>query len=197
MERELTAEAFIRLLERLGDDEEQAAQKYEDLRHTLIRSGAPFPEEHADETFNRLAQKLDEGVEIRNLNDYIYTVARLVWLEALKGGHKRRAPLDEIGHEPVALDTSRETAEKEVRLNCLDDCLDALPGESRDLIMEYYVDEKRGRIDRRRDLAERLGLRRDALANRAQRLRDKLEQCVTRCLRKKQRYEGESFATTK
>jgi len=51
--------------------------------------------------------------------------------------------------------------------------------------MEYYVDEKRGRIDRRRDLAERLGLRRDALANRAQRLRDKLEQCVTRCLKKK------------
>jgi RNA polymerase sigma factor (sigma-70 family) len=189
MERELTAQAFIRLLERLGDDEEQAAQKYEDLRHTLIRSfewrGAPFPEEHADETLNRLARKLDEGVEIRNLSDYTYTVARLVWLEAIKGGHQRRAPLDEIEHEPVAPDTSREIAEKEERLNCLDDCLDALPSESRALIMEYYVDEKRGRIDRRRDLAERLGLRRDALANRAQRLRDKLEQCVTRCLRKK------------
>ena len=189
MERELTAQAFIRLLKRLGDDEDQAAKNYEDLRHTLIRSfewrGAPFPEEHADETLNRLARKLDEGVEIRNLSDYTYTVARLVWLEALKGNQKRRAPVDEIDHEPVALDASRETAEKEVRLTCLDDCLDALPRENRDLIMEYYVDEKRGRIDRRRDLAERLGLRRDALANRAQRLRDKLEQCVTRCLRKK------------
>jgi RNA polymerase sigma factor (sigma-70 family) len=186
---ELTAQAFIRLLERLGNDEEQAAKQYEDLRHTLIRSfewrGAPFPEEHADETFDRLARKLDEGVEIRNLNDYTYTVARLVWLEALKRDRKRGAPLDEIEREPMALDTSREIAEKEVRLNCLDNCLDVLPGESRDLIMEYYVDEKRGRIDRRRDLAERLGLRRDALANRAQRLRDKLEQCVTRCLRKK------------
>jgi len=189
MERELTAQAFSRLLERLGDDEDQAAKNYEDLRHTLIRSfewrGAPFPEEHADETLNRLARKLDEGVEIRNLSDYTYTVARLVWLEALKGNQKRRAPLDEIDHEPVALDASRETAEKEVRLTCLDDCLDALPRENRDLIMEYYVDEKRGRIDRRRVLAERLGLRRDALANRAQRLRDKLEQCITRCLRKK------------
>lgn len=186
---ELTAQGFIKLLERLGDDEEQAAKKYEDLRHLLIRSfewrGAPFPEEHADETLNRLARKLDEGVEIRNLSDYAYTVARLVWLEALKGSDKRRTPLDEIEHEPAAPDTSRETTEKEARLVCLDDCLDALPGESRDLIMEYYVDEKRGRIDRRRDLAERLGLRRDALANRAQRLRDKLEQCVTRCLRKK------------
>jgi RNA polymerase sigma factor (sigma-70 family) len=189
MERELTAQAFIRLLERLGDNEEQAAQNYENLRHTLIRSfewrGAPFPEEHADETINRLARKLDEGVEIRNLNDYTYTVARLVWLEALKGGHKRLTPLDEIEHEPIAPDTSSEIAEKEQRLSCLDDCLDALPRESRDLIMEYYVDEKRGRINRRRDLAERLGLRRDALANRSQRLRDKLEQCVTRCLQKK------------
>jgi len=186
---DLTSQAFIRLLERLGDDEEQAANRYEDLRHTLIRSfewrGAPFPEEHADETFNRLARKLDEGVEIRNINDYTYTVARLVWLEAIKSSDNRRAPLDEIQHEPLAIDTSSEVAEKEDRLDCLDDCLDALPYGNRDLIMEYYVDEKRGRIDRRRDLAERLGLRRDALANRAQRLRDKLEQCVTRCLNKK------------
>ena len=193
MARELTSQAFIKLLERLGEDEEQAAQKYEDLRHTLIRSfewrGAPFPEEQADETFNRLARKLEEGVEIRNINDYAYTVARLVWLEALKGSDKRGAPLDEIQSEPIAPDTSREVAEKEDSLDCLDDCLDALPYASRDLIMEYYVDEKRDRIDRRRDLAERLGLRRDALANRAQRLRDKLEQCVTQCLQKKSRYE--------
>jgi len=189
MERELTAQAFIRLLKRLGDDEDQAAKKYEDLRRLLIRSfewrGAPFPEEHADETFNRLARKLEEGVEIRNISDYAYTVGRLVWLEAIKGIDNRRTPLDEIEHEPIALDTTAEKAEREDRLTCLDDCLDALSFESRDLIMEYYVDEKRGRIDRRRDLAERLGLRRDALANRAQRLRDKLEQCVKRCLRKK------------
>jgi RNA polymerase sigma factor (sigma-70 family) len=189
MARELTAQAFIRLLERLGDDEQQAAKKYEELRRLLIRSfewrGAPFPEEHADETLNRLARKLEEGVEIKNINDYAYTVARLVWLETLKSSDNRRAPLDEIQHEPVALDTNEEMAEREDRLTCLDDCLDALPFESRDLIMEYYVDEKRGRIDRRRDLAERLGLRRDALANRAQRLRDKLEQCVKRCLPKK------------
>ena len=198
---ELTAQAFIRLLERLGDDEDQAARKYEDLRHTLIRSfewrGAPFPEEHADETFNRLARKLDEGVEIRNISDYAYTVARLVWLESLKGSDKRNTPLDEIQTEPIAPDKSREVTEREDSLDCLDDCLDALPYASRDLIMEYYVDEKRDRIDRRRDLAERLGLRRDALANRAQRLRDKLEQCVTRCLQKKNRYEATTFSTKK
>jgi RNA polymerase sigma factor (sigma-70 family) len=201
MARELTSQAFIKLLERLGDNEEQAAQKYEELRLTLIRTfewrGAPFPEEHADETFNRLARKLEEGVEIRNINDYAYTVARLVWLEGLKGSDKRSAPLDEIQNEPIALDTSHEVTEKEDSLDCLDDCLDALPYASRDLIVEYYVDEKRDRIDRRRDLAERLGLRRDALANRAQRLRNKLEQCVTLCLKEKQRYEARTFSTKK
>ena len=201
MERELTSQAFIRLLARLGDDPEEAATKYEELRRTLIRyfewRGAPFPEEHADETVNRLARKLDEGVDIRNLNDYTYSIARLVWLETFKGSDKRHESLDEIQYEPIALDTSREVTEKENSLDCLDDCLDALPYASRDLIMEYYVDEKRDRIDRRRVLAERLGLRRDALANRAQRLRDKLEQCVTRCLQKKERYEARTFSTKK
>jgi len=189
MERELTAQAFIRLLKRLGEDEEEAGKKYEELRRTLIRSfewrGAPFPEEHADETFNRLARKLDSGVEIRDISDYSYEVARLVSLEALKKGHTRREQLNEVEHETVAPNTSDEMAEKEDRLTCLDDCLEALPSENRELIMEYYCDEKRGQIDRRKDLAARLGLRRDALANRAQRLRDKLEQCVTRCLKKK------------
>jgi len=189
MERELTAQAFIRLLKRLGEDEEEAGKKYEELRRTLIRSfewrGAPFPEEHADETFNRLARKLDSGVDIRDIDDYSYEVARLVSLEALKKGHTRREQLNEVELETVAPNTSDEMAEKEDRLTCLDDCLEALPSENRELIMEYYCDEKRGQIDRRKDLAARLGLRRDALANRAQRLRDKLEQCVTRCLKKK------------
>lgn len=189
MERELTAREFIRLLKYLGEDEDEAGRKYEDLRRTLIRffewRGAPFPEEHADETFNRLARKLDAGVEIRDISHYSYEVARLVCLEALKKGQNRREQLDESEHEIAAPDASVEVVEKEVRLACLDDCLDALSDENRELIVEYYSDEKRRQIDRRKDLAARLGLRRDALANRAQRLRDKLEQCVKRCLKKK------------
>ena len=53
------------------------------------------------------------------------------------------------------------------------------------LIVEYYQDERRDRIGRRKALADALGLRREALANRAQRLRDKLEQCVRRCFNEK------------
>jgi DNA-directed RNA polymerase specialized sigma24 family protein len=189
MESALTADAFTKLLNRLDADRERAGEKYEDLRRTLVRffewRAAPFPEEQTDETFNRIARKLDEGIEIINVGSYCHEVARLVCLEAFKGHESRRAPLEEINLEARASDTTDEKAEKEQRLSCLDDCLRVLPVESRELITEYYCDEKRGRIDRRKALADRLQLRRDALANRAQRVRDKLEQCVIRCLRKK------------
>ena len=188
MEPGLTARAFTKLLHHLGEHQEEAGEKYEDLRRTLIRffewRGALFPEEHTDESLNRVARKLDEGIEIKNIGGYCYEVARLVYLESLKGHDSRRASLEEITPQAVAPETD-EAAEKEQRLTCLDDWLGVLPIESHELITEYYCDEKRGRIDRRKALAERLGLRRDALANRAQRVRDRLEHCVTRCLKTK------------
>lgn len=190
MEQGLTANAFAKLLDCLAEDRERAGDKYEDLRRTLTRffewRGAPFPEEHTDETFNRVARRLDEGVEIKNIGGYCYEVARFVCMEALKGHDSRRSSLEAIKREGAAAETSDEAVEKELRLTCLEDCLRVLPIESRELITEYYRDEKRGRIDRRKALAERMGLRRDALANRVQRVRDRLEQCVADCLKKKQ-----------
>ena len=189
MTPELNARTFAQLLDCLDADPERAGEKYEDLRRTLIRfflwRGAPFPEEHTDETFNRLAKKLGAGIEIKNIGAYSYEVARLVCLEALKNSAGKRAPLDAIKHKASAADFKDEVEEKELRLTCLENCLSGLPAEGRLLIVEYYQDESRGRIDRRRALAERLGLQREALANRAQRVRDKLEHCVTRCLKKK------------
>src|SRR5436305_9402910 len=94
----LTGEAFSKLLARLDADRERAGEKYEDLRHTLIKffewRGAPSPEDHADETLNRIARKLDEGVEIKSVGGYCREVARLVLLEVWKGSDRRREPLD-------------------------------------------------------------------------------------------------------
>src|SRR5205085_9009224 len=185
----LTGEAFSKLLARLDPDRERAGEKYEDLRRTLIKffewRGAPFPEEQTDETFNRVARKLNEGVEIKNVGGYCYEVARLVCLEALKGNDRRRDPLGTNYPDTAGADAADSALERERLLDCLERCLNRLPAESRALIVEYYRDEKRDRIERRKALAEALGLRREALANRAQRLRDKLEQCVTRCFNKK------------
>jgi len=188
MQAGLTADIFGKLLARLDPDRERAGERYEDLRRTLTRffewRNAPFPEEQTDEVFNRIARKLFEGVEIRNIGSYCYEVARLVCLEALKGRDSKRASLDH-SHDVAVVDRADEERENEIRLSCLEDCLDSLPIENRELIVEYYKESKRDRIERRKSLAASFGLQREALANRAQRLRDKLEQCVKSCLRRK------------
>ena len=183
----LTENAFAKLLASLSADRELAGEEYENLRRTLIKffewRSAPFPEEQVDETFNRVARKLEEGVQVKNIGGYCYEVARLVCLEAFKGHDSKRSPLDELRGVADVAGSSDEALEKELRLSCLDLCLEELPQESRELIVEYYKDDRRSRIDHRKALASRVGLRRDALANRAQRLRDKLEQCVAKCLK--------------
>jgi len=185
----LTADAFTKLLACLDANRERAGERYEELRLTLTRffewRGAPFPEHQTDEVFDRVARKLTEGIEIRNIGGYCYEVARLVCLEALKGNERKRASLDPDSLEVAAVYQTEDANEKELRLGCLDECLDSLPAESRDLIVNYYNDDDRNRIERRKSMAESLGLQREALANRAQRIRGKLEQCVNRCLHRK------------
>jgi DNA-directed RNA polymerase specialized sigma24 family protein len=181
----LSEEAFARLLARLDPDRGRAGERYEDLRRTLVRffewRRAPFPDEHADETFDRVARRLAEGVEISNFGGYCYEVARLVYLETLKGPRARQTPLESA--EPTAIaEAGLEATRKEARMACLDECLASLTPDSRELIVAYYRNDGRDRIDARKAMAAGRGLRLEALANRAQRLRDKLERCVTACL---------------
>jgi DNA-directed RNA polymerase specialized sigma24 family protein len=65
-----------------------------------------------------------------------------------------------------------------LRLESLDRCLQKLKPEQRDLIGEYYRDTGREKIERRRDLANRLGITMNALGIRAYRIRDALMECV-------------------
>jgi DNA-directed RNA polymerase specialized sigma24 family protein len=185
----LTAESFAKLLACFDLDRDRAGEKYEDLRRTLIRffewRGAPFPEEHADESFNRVARKLAEGLEINNVRGYCYEVARLVCLEAFKGPDSKREPLEPDHQWVPVVSTLEDAHERENLMICLDLCLESLPEDGRRLLLEYYQDDTRRQIDRRKALAASLKLNREALANRAQRLRAKLEQCVTRCFKKK------------
>jgi len=186
MARSLTPETFRKLLDKLDPDQDRAGQRYEQLRRALIRffewRNAPFPEEHSDETLDRLAHKLDEGIDIRNPGAYCYEIARLVFLESLKGhGHKRRPLESHDLRDQSVPDTADDDRRHERRLACLDGCLRALPHHSRELILDYHH-ASRGALRQRRALAERLGLRREVLANRAQRVRNRLELCVANCL---------------
>ena len=182
----LTSEAFGKLLARLDPDPEAAGEEYETLRRMLVRffewRGASFPEELADETLNRVTRKIDQGLEIKDLSGYCYGVARLLYLETSKSPDSRRAT---VGDLEAVVAPQPEAIADEPRLRCFERCLQSLPADSRLLITEYYQHEQRAKIAGRKELAVRLGIPINALRSRATRIRDRLENCVNDCMRRK------------
>ena len=75
------------------------------------------------------------------------------------------------------------SAAQEQRLGCLDWCLEQLKPDQRDLVIEYDREVRRLKIERRRELARRLGISMNALGIRACRIRAVLETCVEGCCR--------------
>lgn len=180
----LTSEALDRLLYHFAEDPAEAARLYEAMRVKLTRyfewHSSVFAEKDVDETFDRVARRISEGETIFNLNAYFSSVARLVFMESLRE-RQRIQPLEtapEVVAEPPAYDD-----QKEVRSRCLDECLDKLPVESRKLILAYYHEEGRAKIDRRKQLADALDIPLNALRIRAHRIRVNLEECVLNCLK--------------
>ncbi|MDQ3802314.1 MAG: sigma-70 family RNA polymerase sigma factor [Acidobacteriota bacterium] len=131
-------------------------------------------EDLADETINRVARKVDalEGSYVGDPAPYFYGVARKVFMEYLR---RRSRPLRPP--PPVA---SRD--ELEPRLKCLDECLEKLKPESRELILRYYQEQKQAKISSHKEMSEHLRLNAGALRARAHRIRVKLEKCVLECL---------------
>src|SRR5262245_828406 len=173
----LTQEAFDTMLNWLDPSREQAGRKYETIRSRLImvfaRRGCPIPEELTDETFNRVARRVQD-VSVSYVGDpalYFYGVAQKVHLE-----YVRKKPVS----KPLPAPDPAEDVER--NLTCLEQCMDNLDSESRQLILEYYQEEKRAKIDHRRQLAARLGLGAQALRMRASRIRAALQSCVADCL---------------
>ena len=181
----LTAEAFQRLLSCLDADHERAGAKYEAIRRKLVKSfdwrGAHFPEECADETINRIIRKLEAGGSIRDIPTYCYGIARLVFLETLKKPDNRHISLDELSSVAAPSLQEEDSGERE----CFERCLGELPAESRQLILQYFQDERRDKINNRQAMANRLGIPLNALRSRIQRIKDKLEQGVAACLGRK------------
>lgn len=183
----MIADGYEKLLASLNASPPLAEEAFERLRRLLIRvlsgRGARYPEDLADETLSRVAGKMAAGKLVVNIPAYSLEVARRVWLESLQDEGKNM----DIDPDDDWIDKAdgQETERKERRSVCLDDCKATLPPESRYLITEYYSCSGRQLIERRRELAEQFGLTREALANRAQRLRHKLETCILNCEKKK------------
>ena len=179
----LTQEAFDRLLVALGGDRDSAAQKYLEIRTNLVRffewRGCSFPEDHADETINRIAKRVAEGEEILNYSGYAVGVARLLLLEINKGRQREQLALAEIGQVSEAYE---EKDDGEHRLVCLRSCLETLTTDNRALILQYYQGEKGEKIQNRKKLMDQFGIPVNTLRMRALRLREKLQSCVEECV---------------
>jgi len=179
----LTQEAFDRLLVALGGDRDSAAQKYLEVRTNLVRffewRGCSFPEDHADETINRIAKRVAEGEEILNYSGYAVGVARLLLLEINKGRQREQLALAEIGQTSEAYE---EQDDGEHRLVCLRSCLETLTTDNRALILQYYQGEKGEKIQNRKKLMDQFGIPVNTLRMRALRLREKLQSCVEECV---------------
>ena len=179
----LTQEAFDRLLVALGGDRDSAAQKYLEIRSNLVRffewRGSSFPEDHADETINRIAKRVAEGEEILNYSGYAVGVARLLLLEINKGRQREQLALAEIGQASEAYE---EKDDGEHRLVCLRSCLETLTTDNRALILQYYQGEKGEKIQNRKKLMDQFGIPVNTLRMRALRLREKLQSCVEECV---------------
>lgn len=168
----LTQESFDDLLCWLDPNRELAARRYEEIRQKLITlftcRGCHEAEDMADETINRVAAKLPEirsGYE-GDTALYFYGVARKVQLEFAR---RRPVPMLPVSNEDEAL------------YECLEKCLHQLTAHSREMILQYYQEEKRAKVDQRRWQAQRLGIPINALRIRVHRLRAVLQQCVEKC----------------
>ena len=193
----LTQESFDKLLASLGDDRESAGERYLEIRSNLIRffewRGSPFPEDHADETINRIAKRISEREEIRNPASYFLGVARMLLLEINRERIRQQQALNEL---TSLSNTSNQPDESEAALQCLRECLQHLSSENRELILEYYNGEKAAKIDSRKKLAERFGIPVNTLRMRALRIREDLQRCVEKCQEQcTSNYTDRSFAT--
>jgi DNA-directed RNA polymerase specialized sigma24 family protein len=175
-EWKLTTSAFERLLSALDPDRERASLAYEALRERTIGLlewwGAIGASELADETFDRVARKLEEGTFVPqgSLGPFVRGVARMVFYEST------REPLSQLEDTEVPL--SEESVDVEPALACLDECLAAMSSDDRTLVLRYYDNDKKLRPA----LANELGISMTALRIRTCRLRARLEACVVKCM---------------
>jgi len=167
----LSQQELDALLAWLAPCREQAGEKYEAIRRTLLKffesrqCGAP--EEHVDETIDRVARRVAGGELIRSEPyRYFRGVAKMISLEYFR----RRARVLDL--HLLARDALQYSDE---RTRCLDECLRSLPAHTRELLEGYY-------LGNRAALAATLGITPNALRLRVFKEKRKLRADITRRL---------------
>lgn len=186
----VTESVFTRFLQWLDDGVDSHGERYVEMRRRLVsyfdRRNRSAAEDLADETFSRICRTLEQAGTIATTPParYCYVVARFVLLEDIRRA-RRHVPLDAAPridlsrpHGLRLVEAEEKVEMQEQRLQRLDRCLEQLRPDQRELAVEYYRDARRQRIDRRQDIARRLGISMNALGIRACRIRDALKACM-------------------
>jgi len=178
VKKEITPEGFEGFLDWLNPDRELAGEEYERLRSRLCtffsQRHCSYADELADETINRVILKVSE-VRIENKMAYCYGVAKNVFRESLRK-EKTHLDIDEVS---IA---AKEPEERSFSNECFDRCLEKLPPESRDLLLEYFSEARQEKIQLHRRVAESLAKTQTALRMQVVRAKRKLKICVQECM---------------
>ena len=178
----ITQEGFRLLLNWLDTNVELAGEKYERIRARLIRifvgRGCYEAELLADRTIDRVISKVPhiQSTYVGEPAAYFYGVANNIHLEWLRT-RKHEVEIIEIPDKGA-----ETTDEGDLGYDCLESCLEKLSTDAREIILEYYRDEKRAKIERRRALAEARGISIGALQIKTSRIRATLSTCVGDCV---------------
>lgn len=170
------------LLGWLDPDTDVAAERYVVIRRRLVKvfagRGCYEADELADRTIDRVAIKLPDIIETYSGDPvhYFLGIARNVFREWLRNQNRvgeadldhARAPDPEPGDDPA--------------FACLDECLGKFHERQRTMIIGYYQDDKRAKIELRRVMAESMGITPTALQIRVHRIRKILRRCVEECV---------------
>jgi RNA polymerase sigma factor (sigma-70 family) len=173
-----TQEAFDSLLGWLDNDRDQAGKKYETIRRRLMKiftcRGCVEAEDLADETINRVTAKIPEVAPTYQGDPvlYFYGVARKVHHEWLRRQNRS-----------IPAQPTKVTDDDDDHLyECLDRCMETISEKSRQLVLRYYENEKKAKIEDRKTIADELGIGVNALRIRAHRIRLTLRKCVASCM---------------
>lgn len=179
------SEEFEALLGWLSEDREQAGAEYNKIRAGLIRffrfKGCSDPVSLADETLNRVAKRITSFDESNNAkkSTIIYGFAKNIFLEDRRNRTKIEKKLKDFEFYQTSFDEL-----KELRFECMEECLVMVSKEDREQFIEFYAQENAQNSDARRQIAERFGLEMNALYVRIFRMRAKLAKCIEKCVKK-------------
>jgi DNA-directed RNA polymerase specialized sigma24 family protein len=145
------------------------------LIRIFASKGVSDAEFYTDEAIDRVIKRLPE-IQANYVGDparYFHGVARNIVMEA---GRRKEIPTDVLprgpGPEPPKSDTSE----------CLTKCLQQLPRDKQEFILDYHLYQGREKVMHHREMASELSISEGALRTRAHHLRVSLEKCVLRCI---------------